>query len=202
MNTLIDLKFKGERTYLHGTDMFNESMSWLTRHHAPLKISKIEFSFHKMVKSSLELSDEKQDGRGEYVAECTYLAGAEPRHIYLHETENPVSGRYPYDEELICKGFLVDVADKSGCYKSSHEKNPGLTDIEIWVALTKALHQQALPEIKGKWLFVRARFPTYLQKMNYKERRLRIVSNFQNLLTRTKLYAEGEPVGEIFFSRI
>ena len=202
MNTPLNLRFNGNRDYLQGPDMFNETMSWLTQHHSPQKITKIEFSFHKMVKSTVNLSDEKQEDRGEYAAECTYLVGTEPQHIYLYETGNAVLGRYPYDEDLICKDFLIDPSDKSGCLYGAPKGNTRFTDIEIWVALTKALHQQVLSEVKGKWLFVRARFPAYLQETNYRKRRLQIISNFQNLLTRTKLYGDEKAVGEIFFSVI
>jgi hypothetical protein len=198
MKEQLNLNFKGERNYLQGPDILNETMLLLEQYHQPQKITKIEFSFHKMARSGVELHDHKSADLGEHLAECTYLSGMEAHHVYLYESGNPVLGRYPYDEGLICKDFQIDVTAKRG----SLESNPAFTDMEIWIALTKALHQAVLSDVKGKWLFVRARLPEYKYTANYSERSLQIVSNFQNLLTRTKLFAHGNTVGEIFFSII
>jgi hypothetical protein len=198
MKTSLNLKFKGERDYLQGPDILNETMLWLEQNHVPQKISKIDFSFHRMARNGLALHVEKKDSLGEPVAECSYLSGTEARHVYLYESGNPITERYPYDESLICKDFNINVAEKSGSLKTDLP----FTDIEIWVSLTKALHQKTLPEIKGKWLFVRGRFPFYERSSRGTEKHLHIAANFQNRLTRTVLTSNADFSGEIFFSTI
>jgi len=198
MKKRLNLQFKGERNYLHGTDMFNETMAFLEHHHPSSEPSTIDFSFHRMAKTALDLYDSPQSGLGEHVAECSYTIGSKRFKVYLYESGDEVSDRYPYDEEEITRDFEINVSGRYGILRTV----PEYTDVEIWVALTKELHQKALPEITGKWLFVRGRFPSYVRLTQSKERSLRMISNFQNRLTRTELLLDGKRAGEIFFSVI
>lgn len=198
MKTPLNIGFKGDRDYLQGPDILNETMLWLEQHHAPDNISKIDFSFHRMAKTALVLFNEKMNNHYEPVAECSYLSDGAAKNVYLYESGNPVLERYLYDEDAICKDFQINKDAKSGSLRSA----PHFTDIEIWVALTKALHKKTLPEIKGKWLFVRGRFPSYKHSTKSAEKQLRIAANFQNRLTRTVLTSDGDFSGEIFFSVI
>lgn len=198
LNKKLDLSFKGNRDYLHGTDIFNQTLMWLEELHAPLTISAIDFSFHRLAKHALTAYSTQQPDLGDPVAVCSYRFGVERAKTYLYETSDDVLGRYLYAEDDITQNFQVSSELLSGVLYG----DPTFSDLEIWVALTKALHQRALPELKGKWLFVRGRFPCFLHKTVRKSRSLRIVSNFQNCLTRTELCFDGEIAGEIYFSLI
>ena len=198
MKQRLNLEFKGERDYLQGPDMFNATLNFLVKEHARDEITNIDFSFHRMARRAVDLYCEQQTSLGKAVAECSYSRQGALKKVYLYESEEPVSGRYPYDESRICRDFTIDTASATG----SVTGELGFSEIEVWVALTKALHQGALSEVKGKWLFVRAKFPKFVQHPIVRERVLTIISNFQNRLTRTQLVADGVPVGEIFFSII
>ena len=197
MRIPLNLQFKGDRDYLTGADMLNATVAILQQGNRD--VSRIDFAFHRMARNALVLSSEdSSDCSQDKVAECSYELEGKNRRVFLYETLEPVLGSYPYDEESIARDFEIFPEDLSGVLVG----NPGFTNIEIWVALTKALHQKSLSEIPGKWLFVRGHFHTYAPDMDWRERRLRIVSNFQNKLTRTELHADGCLVGEIFFSII
>jgi hypothetical protein len=68
------------------------------------------------------------------------------------------------------------------------------------VAMTKAMHQKVFPQLKGKWLFVRGRFPQFVQHSPAKERSLVIAASFNDKLTRSETFLDGVKSGEIYFS--
>ena len=198
MKHRLNIDFKGERDYLQGPDMFNSTLGYLVEKQACDEVTQVDFSFHRIARNALDLYDEVQPGFGKPVAECSYTSQGVPGKVYLYESGEAVSGRYPYDESQICRDFRINVATATGSISGDFR----FSEIEVWVALTKALHQEVLSDVKGKWLFVRGKFPKSLQVSNVGERTLRISSNFQNRLTRTLLFFNGMPTGEIFFSII
>ena len=50
LETMLDLDFKGGRDYLHGTDIFNQTLSWLTQSLPDAPIENIDFSFHHLAR--------------------------------------------------------------------------------------------------------------------------------------------------------
>lgn len=196
MKNRLELSFKGDREYLHGTDIFNETLSLLSKKYAPLEVLNIDFSFHHLARTSLDLYEIAQTGLGDPAAVCTYRVDGIKHKVYLYENSKIVEGRYSYNEEEIGRDFVIDPLTLSGVLAAP----AAYTDIETWVALTKVLHQRALADLKGKWLFVRGRFPKFVSKSHSSMWCLKIVSNFQNTLTRTELSFGDEVVGEIYFS--
>jgi hypothetical protein len=198
MKQRLNIQFKGERNYLHGTDMFNATLEYLSTQDSSKEVTDIEFSFHQLAHSALDLYNEMQANHGKPVAECSYSIKGVPGKVYLYESGDVVSGRYPYDESQICRNFIIQTDKATGSVVGEFR----FSEIEVWVALTKALHLGVLSEVKGKWLFVRGKFPGSIQNLGTGERTLRIISNFQNRLTKTLLFRGGVKVGEIFFSII
>jgi len=114
-----------------------------------------------------------------------------------YETGEPVSGRYPYPEDEIVKDMSFDSNLLTGTLVGSSEN---YTDIEIWVAMVKAMHQQLLPDVTGKWLFARGQFPKYVRCGAVGKRQTILAANMGNKLTRTKLLQDGKEVGTIYFA--
>src|SRR5215813_106535 len=99
----IDFLFKGDRQYIHGTDMFNATVGM---HRAPL-LRKIHFTIHGMVRNpSCELyesdsSEELVNLQGVKMRANYQLAGAS-RWIALSESASTHPGsRYDYPENRI-----------------------------------------------------------------------------------------------------
>jgi len=194
----LDLAFKGERTYLHGTDMYNAILDFLGARHGRDGISGLDVSFHRMARRAVDLHDAPCPEAGQPVAVCAYRAGTDVRRIYLYESGDEVQGRRPYDEASLVAGMDTDRATLSGVWPGPSP----YSDVEVWVALTKGLHQRVLPDLRGQWLFARGQFPRVRRESGPGERRLRIVSNFQNRLTRTTLHHDGQDAGVIYFSLV
>lgn len=188
------LQYKGDRNYLHGTDLFNETLTWLGSEKGELK--DIDFAFHRLATRQLMARVGAAPEGIEPMAVCTYTSGGVREKAYLTETDQAVSGRYPYPEDEIVSRMEIDLAARRGVLRG----DTGYSDIETWVAMTKALHYKVFTQLQGKWLFVRGRFPQYVRHARADERTLVIAASFNDKLTRSEALLEGVKVGEIYFS--
>lgn len=192
---LLDLRFKGERDYLHGTDMFNATLNCLQTRALKSGVKDVDFSIHRLGRSQVKLSMEAPPAGIEPVAVCAFTA-EERQRAYLIETGHAITSRYPYPEDEIVSSMEVDVAARCGRLHGE----TAYTDIEVWVAMTKALHYKVFPNLNGKWMFVRGRFPQYSRHTRTKEQSLVISSSFNDKLTRSEISLDGVKAGDIYFS--
>ena len=192
----LDLRFKGSRHYLHGTDMYNATVQALQHHVQPAELSDIEFSFHRQATMGLALSNTLPDASVKPAAVVSFAAAGIRQKMFLLETDRAIVGRYDYDEHVFAQHLDVTDGELAGTWRSATP----YTDIETWVGLTKALHQRVFSALEGQWLFVRCKFARFEHAAVPGEKRLAIVSNFQNRLTRTVLSQDDLVVGEIHFS--
>lgn len=190
----LDLKFKGDRNYLHGTDIFNSTLNCLSTQYE--KIENIDFAFHRQANKQLKLvlSDSSLEEGAASV--CSFTADGVRKRAGLYETPCVVTERYPYPEDDIVSAMEIDVAGRKG----ELQGDVVYSDIEVWVAMTKALHYRVFSQSKGKWFFVRGRFHEYTASSVAKRRQLVIASSFNDKLTRCELLQDGAKFGEIYFS--
>lgn len=191
----LNLEFKGSRNYIQGPDIYNAVLAMLEVE-ANEQLFAIDFAFHRMASSNLEMFAGDPPEGGDPVAVCVFTVSGKKERVYVLEIDEPIAGRRPYPEDEIIRGLDIDL-DARSC---SLLGTPSYSDIEVWVAMTKALHQKAFPELKGKWLFVRGRFDKYERASASTDRRLVIKACFNNKLTRSEAILSGEKVGDIFFS--
>ena len=194
---LLSAEFKGDRSYLQGPDLFNVTLEWINSNCKDGDVRDIDMAFHRLTHNQVAISlEDAKQGNELPLAVCAFTNPEGRKRVYLFETTDPVVGRHPYPEEEVIAGAYFDLSENRVFLV-----NPSAyTDIEVWVALTKALHQRVYKDLGGKWLFVRGKFPRYVRERQAGERVLAIVSNFQNKLTRSEAFVDGEKVGEIYFS--
>lgn len=190
----LDLKYKGARDYLHGTDIFNEVLTWLNTQKAEVK--DIDFAFYRLAANQLKAVLGALPEGTEPVAVCTFTSGGVREKVHLVETDQAVTERYLFPEDEIVNPMEIDLAGR----KAVLHGGTSYSDIELWVAMTKALHYKVFPQLKGKWLFVRGRFPQYIRHSPSQERTLFIAASFNDKLTRSEAMLDGIKVGEIYFS--
>lgn len=195
-NKLLVSRFKGDRDYVHGTDMLDYSISFLQLS-AGSQLESIDLAFHRMAHRSVELITTAVGVVEDPVAILQYAVHGERRKAYIVESDLDVDTRIEYNENSIVADLNISTK-KNSCELDS---NLPFTDIEIWVAMTKALHQSLFCEVKGKWLFVRGKFNFYSPSAKGK-REIRLKANFNNKLTRCEAVRNGCVVGEIFFSNV
>ena len=193
---LMQLKFKGMREYVHGTDMFNETLGWLSAEKG--EIEDIDLAFHRVATHQLKAILGGVPQGESPVAVCAFTSSGVRERAYLIETDVEITERYPYPEDEIVSSLDFDSMGRKGILLGEAR----YSDIEVWVAMCKAIHLKAFPQLSGKWLFARARFPRYVNHAGVHERALTIAASFNEKLTRSEVVLDGEKVGEIYFSMV
>ena len=191
------LKFKGERQYLHGTDILVAALNALTMETNTGPLTDIDIVFHRMVKTGLTLVSPLPLGAEPAVQVSCRISGARKK-LFLIEDGRAVLDRYDYFEERIVAATNIQVTAASA---TSAIPMP-FTDIERWIAMVKALHYALYPEVNGKWLFVRGKFDSYpgTYRLAEIDQQVRVEANFNNKITRSALLVGGAKLGDIFFS--
>lgn len=193
LDVRFDFKFKGERNYIHGTDIYNETLAWLIsqRH----DVGSIDFSFHHIASRQLVgILDTLPEGI-EPVAICSFTSREGRNRLYVVETADPVTGRYSYPEDKIVSQMKLDLNARRCVLLGGVI----YSDIEVWVAMTKAIHYEAFPNLGGKWIFARWRSTQYVRRSIALKRELHIASIFNNKLTRSEVFLDGQKAGEVYF---
>lgn len=201
MSVALDFCFKGGRTYIHGTDMFNKVLSSFSDDN----FDRVSLSIHKMATNQLIMVDSEEKAKlaktHPMIAQISFVGNSVGRHIvYLLETNNSVDCRYDYDEDSITEKAKItdlEVIELSAPYEFSF--------IEVLVALNKKLLQEKYPDVKGKWVFSRIRLNSYpFNKEEVEKIHLRFRKNLGFKLTETEIFINQVPerIGTINFSLI
>ena len=190
--TNLDLQFKGERNYLHGTDIFSSTLSYLSSERG--EIENIDFAFHHQGFHQLQIILGDLPEGLEPVAVCAFSSGGIREKAYLIETNQTIKNRYPYSEEEIASRLMIDLEERSAVLLGDVRHS----EIETLVAMGKALHLKVFPELKGRWLFVRIRLNRYSKHLGSQERTIVIATIFNQKFTRCEAFYDGVKAGELY----
>lgn len=190
------MRFKGHRDYLQGADILHIALHALLRGRPLDTIRDIDLVFHAFARTGLTLcADAPPDCEPKARLACR-IEGMRSKFL-LVEDGRPVTERHPYPEEQI---VAVTAIDTTSAAATSSASVP-FTNIERWVAMTKALHHAMYPDARGKWLFARAKLDAYQDTCpDQVEHRVGIQSDFGGKLTRSALTVGGREIGDIFFT--
>lgn len=193
----LTLSFKGSRQYLHGTDMHDAVCDLLTQQGGQ-NIQKIDFTLHRIVLTQLVASIHRDTQPETEGANAVFRATVDssPVTVLLKECGTPVTDRRPYDEEGLVSAASFDSTNQRITFTASD----AYTNIEMIVALNKALLLRALPEAKGKWLFTRLQLATSIKDRKLNTIEVRFLGHSNYRITRSQVFGDGQPIGSIFFS--
>ena len=187
----INLSFKGERDYLHGTDIF-PSLLEITG-----EVKDISIQFHKLTSNVLraqmvEESDiSKLRSTGKLCALMSYKKSSHQYFIALTETTKSIISRYPYDEEQTTIGANI----------IGKEIIQNLYLAGSFIERTVALNKKLLNSVVNihPWLFSRLDLkeaPVYPQSLS-----LRLTNEIGNRSFHSEITGDGLLLGKIYFSR-
>jgi hypothetical protein len=190
----LDLKFKGSRTYLHGTDLF-DAMVALIAPSGSGTLSDIRMSFYRPITHRVEAFPTRGGSASNLRPAALFesrLDGA-PAVWELRElTGESVEGRRPYDEDQVAAGAIVQ-----GTAIAQTRPTP-YTFIERAVALNKRLLERLRTDSKSSWWFARlelAGLPPASPAI-----RLDVESELGGRLVRSSVEVDGRRTGSIYFS--
>jgi len=196
----LELRFKGGRDYLHGTDMYEAiSRNALTQlpasRHWPVKLAVHAFARTRCT-LTLKAPAPAAARPESAVADFTIGDGPEAARGWLEETGQPVTERYAYDEPRIVRLCRVEGN------RVSIEGDSGYSPIEELVAMTKHLHEQLVPPASARWIFTMLELSRWLEPADAGRLAVEQQQNLRNRLTKSAVTAGGMALGHIYFSLV
>lgn len=197
----LKLRFKGARDYLHGTDLHDAICSMLASAGFS-DVRDIDLTFHKIARTGVDARLVER-GTGSPLpkdadAVFQFASAGKKYAVVLNSNGSVISERVPYPEEEITAQCQFTLEDRS--MKVSPPRQ--FSNIEVVVAANKSLLQRLFPEEPGKWYFARLKLAKSLWDTRTENLSLRLEANLNFVITRSAVYSEGEPVGQIFFSLV
>lgn len=193
----LDLAWKGDRDYLHGTDIF-QVVTRILRERDSTALTAFSMNLHSLVRTQPTLVFEDPSGRGTSNVEraATFELATERglTRCFLHPSERRVWNRTAYAESMITENCVVEAA------RVRLRNDTGHLPIETIVAMTKSLHVEELRVARGKWLFTKLELDSWLDGVDGSKIEIALEANFHNRLTRSAIEIAGRRVGRIFFS--
>lgn len=191
----LEFCFKGSRTYVHGTDIFNKMLETLN---SKMKNVKFDLSFHGIAKTNIELSEEKPEDEALLKFACKYTDSSDERQVlYGIENGKKVNCRYEYPEEDICQLSQLNLENKEVLLSDESS----YSFVENSVALNKYLLENLFPDADGKWYFTRFQIQTVPENEAY-PLKLVLKANFNFKLTKTEIFIANQFIGYIYFSLV
>ena len=187
MEQKLNFCFKGKRTYLHSTDVFNKFLELFGE-----SLENINFTFYKITDKNILLKD-KEDTNLKLVFLFEFTQNGRRRRYYGYELENPINCRYPYDEDSIVEKAILE--NKCALLANKTE----YSFIEHLVALTKFLHLKLFPK-GGKWYFARLQLKEVPK--DFIPLRVCLDQHLGKKLTASNIYVGNEAIGKIYFSLV
>jgi hypothetical protein len=190
MTTSLQFCFKGNRTYVHGTDIVKTLY-----HYLPLPtISMIDVKFNGIASTNLDLVpgnsalDPKVNVR---VTENNV-----DTHYQLVENCEKIECRNSYDEESLVKQTVLDIENQQIHLK----KITGYTLCENFVAMNKCLLQSLFPSEKGKWYFTRLEQSSFIPDDSLIT--VKLIKNFNFRLTKSDILLGNQVIGSVYFTMV
>ena len=190
MNTVLSFCFKGERNYVHGTDIVAKLFS----HFPQNNITDVDMKFNDITSTNLLLVDGNEAENAK--VNIRVKLDGEEKLMQLVESGEPINCRYEYDEYQIINKTKIDLKLKQICLTESTEYNA----CENFVAMNKHLLQKLYPDEKGKWYFTRLE-----QKIMIKNDALitvKLIKNFNFRLTKSDIILNGKVIGSVYFTMV
>ncbi|MEN3943438.1 hypothetical protein WJU23_19210 [Prosthecobacter sp. SYSU 5D2] len=194
----LELPFRGERTYLHGTDLHQAIVAALG---ADLPAGPVSITFHSLLKQLPDLvcsTDSLRHLRDDptFRGEVRFGSGDAVLNAALLESTRPATERKICNENEVAAAAVVDETAKSATLEAD---GPGNL-IERIVFLNKHLHLKLLPHLSPKWLFARLELSAPLPAEAPQQLSLVLKQVLGNRFTRSDILFDGQRFGSISFS--
>ncbi|MDC0010723.1 hypothetical protein OAE20_03080 [Porticoccaceae bacterium] len=188
----LDIKFKGDRNYAQGGDLFELSQHSLIKFFGGGYLRKIAFkSFSK--KHCLIILEVRPD-KGNHIIGGGIFSNKDGVDVkfWLVEGHSDICERYPFDEDELVE---LSTIEGSKIFLSIQNK---FSLIEHIVALTKKLNYHLTPDVKGKWVFGQLDLLDKLP-VEYETVMIERISERKKMFSLNKIIVDEIEMGEIRF---
>jgi hypothetical protein len=194
----LELPFRGERTYLHGTDLHQAIVAALGE---DLPAGPVSITFHSLLNQLPDLVCSTESLRHlredpTFRGEVRLGGGDTVLNAALMESTRPATERKICNENEVAAAAVVDETAKSATLEAGQIGNL----IERIVFLNKHLHLKLLPHLSPKWLFARLELTAPLPAEPPRQLSLVLKQVLGNRFTRSDILFDGQRFGSISFS--
>ncbi len=190
MTQKLNFCFKGNRTYVHGTDI----VAGLFKTFANADLSAIDLKFNGIAHTNLDLIAGTDSSEAK--VNIRWQESGQEKHYQLIENGEPIECRYEYDESSIIEKAVLNTDNQ--LIKLS--QNTGYTLCENFVALNKHLLQSLFPNEQGKWYFTRLEQIKLISDDALIE--VKMIKNFNFRLTKSDILLDNEVIGSVYFTMV
>jgi len=193
-----DFPLKGDRSYIHGTDIYDWCIEILPGFCASESLARVTLEFHRMAKSQL-VAVERTAASDDYEGKepcATFRAkfAEENVSIDFYESGRAPAERVPYDEAVISDQSLIDGE------QISFDGVTAYTPIETLIPMTKALHHSLFGPTE-KWVFAKIDGARFLPSPAWSQRAtIRLKQHLARRFSVSEIILDGQLAGQIFFS--
>lgn len=193
-----EFKYRGDRKYVHGTDLYIVMMQGLEELGLGIPQGRVAINLRHLVQHQPEVWYGEPGAKaatpdGALVDFQLEVAGGDLVGWFV-ETDRPVHDSVPYNEEKIRNSTLIE------SQSIQMESNTSFAPIEVFTSMAVHLHNTVLPPEGGKWVFTRLSISRPLVPEDTAQGRLELKKNFNNRLTDCEVFSGQESLGHIFFS--
>lgn len=190
--------FRGERQYVHGTDMYMDVIKAFGE--AGIGPLNDAFSMKILHKATRQMdlylfgpgaTLDKPDG---VMVEAITKVDGEPAVAWYVESDRDITERKPYPEDEIRSKCVID-----GTRITLHEET-GFEPIEVISSMATHINTLNIPPGDKKWVFTRLDISRPLRESDAVDLEIDIVKNMNNVMTKASIVSSGETLGNIFFS--
>jgi len=189
-NQKLNLKFKGDRTYIQGGDIFNAVERVARQDDDESYLSQL--AFRRFARQDCDLFWTAPPQGTALIAQGRVCQSGTDRSFWVVETDEPATGRYEFDE-----ASLVEPAVRNGEEIILKERSIH-TPVEEVIALTKRLNYELTPDVDGKWVFGQLKLISALPN-DYSSLRIRRVIEVAGRFSVNKIMVDDRDVGDIRF---
>ena len=196
----LNMCFRGDRNYLHGTSMYTESIDALQRELGGDLDGPFKMAIHKIARRSLAimygLEPDLPKKPTNVIAELSFWHKKQDFKARLVETDQEVTTRSPYQESII--------TDRCITHGETIQLNgpSGFLPIEELICMTKVLHNEKYPPKDFRWFFSRLELNRLLDPSSTGKLQVAIEGILGNKITRSTISENGVLLGRIFFSKV
>lgn len=195
----LKLCFKGSRTYLHGTDVYEE-IAALARRELRSDDCRLQFAIRRFFSAQPDLHWTPAPGApgrpADAVVDFSVSTPAPGVSGWMSESSRKVDCRVDYDEDLVVArcSYGEDSIAILG--------ETGYRPIEVAVSMTKALHNRQMPAVSGRWIFTKLEMGRLFRPGDARNLSILLRQNLHGRLTKSDIRAGGESIGSIYFSLV
>tara|TARA_B100001057_G_scaffold496002_1_gene596332 strand:- start:2054 stop:2668 length:615 start_codon:yes stop_codon:yes gene_type:complete len=198
---VLKFKYKGNRNYVHGTDIINETIKHLN--YLGYFPDSFEISFKNQIRTDLEVCVFNiDDDIGEnlmsedVLAFATFRCAKKTYNVLYKKTEKEIEINYPFSEDKIIKQSILNQEKKSITYLSKNN----YTIIELIVVMNKHLLTKLNPNESGKWYFGKLKLEKNILAEKFSEIQIILIKNIGVRYTQSLIKLDESNVGFIYFS--